>query len=73
MPSTETQTGGLFKAGSFPQWPKAWPLPSPNNGPHPIESEAINATDQNYSEHKNARNDWVNPGKNHKTTNNWND
>ena len=58
---------------SYPQWPNAWPLPSPNSGPHPIESEAINATDNNYSEHKNARNDWADSGKNHKTKDKWND
>ena len=48
-------------------WPNAWPLPVPNNAPHPIESEAINFSDQNHDEHQSARSDWSNPGKNHNT------
>ena len=54
-------------------WPKAWPLPSPNNAPHPVESEAVNFSDANHDENKRARDDWGNPGKNHKTLDTYND
>jgi hypothetical protein len=53
----------------YPGWPAAWPVPSPNIGPHPIEGEAINACDAVHDEHKSARSDWGNPGKNHATLN----
>lgn len=55
-------------------WPSSWPIPSPLIYPKSeIESEAINYSDQQHDEHKRARDDWGNPGKNHKTINNWDD
>jgi hypothetical protein len=58
---------------TYSEWPKSWALPNPNNAPHPIESEAINESDNNHSEHDNARDDWGNPGKNHKTIDKYDD
>ena len=58
---------------TFVWWPKVWPLPVPNAAPHPIESEAVNISDQTHNEHLNARNDWGNPGKNHKTIDKYDD
>ena len=58
---------------SIYQWPNAWALPIPDNAPHPIESECVNAADMAHGEHKNARDDWGNPGKNHKTVDTYND
>ena len=40
---------------------------------HPIEAEAIKASDDTIDEHQFARKDWGNPGKNHGTNNKWND
>ena len=57
----------------FPEWPKAWPLPTPNNGLHPIESEAVNFEDSQHNEHLRARDDWGNLGKNHQTIDKWDD
>lgn len=54
-------------------WPKSWPLPVPNHGLHPIESDAVNFSDANHDENKNARDDWGNPGKNHQTIDNYAD
>ncbi len=47
----------------------AWPLPNPGHGLNPLEAEAVNETDDNYDEHQNARHDWGDDGKNHKTIN----
>lgn len=58
---------------SNPLWPNVWPLPVPNNGPHPLESEAINYSDLHNDEHQNARSDWGNPGKNHQTIDKFDD
>lgn len=54
-------------------WPNVWPLPVPNTGPHPIESDAVNYSDRNHNEDQNARNDWGDPGKNHLKNNKYND
>lgn len=54
-------------------WPAEWPLPVPNLCPHPIESEAVNATDNAINEHDNATRDWADPGKQHGTLNDWED
>lgn len=54
-------------------WPKDWALPSPNAAPHPIESDAVNYSDSNHDEHKNARDDWGSPGKNHQTIDKYDD
>jgi len=58
---------------SIDDWPKGWALPNPLHGLSPIEAEAINETDNNYAEHQLARQDWGDRGKNHRTTNEWND
>ena len=58
---------------TYGDWPAAWALPSPNNAPHPLESEAVNATDTTMSEHQNAPKDWAAPGKNHQTLNDYTD
>lgn len=58
---------------SYIWWPSAWPLPIPNNTDHPIESEAVNATDNAMNEHDYAPYDWGAPGKNHKTVRKWDD
>jgi hypothetical protein len=58
---------------TFPEWPNVWPLPIPNNGPHPIESEAINSSDNAHDENQRAREDWGSPGKNHQTVDKWDD
>jgi hypothetical protein len=60
-------------ASGYNNWPDAWELPDPDNGPSPIESEAINHSDDNIDEHDYARQDWGNPGKNHLTTDTWDD
>ena len=54
-------------------WPAEWPLPVPNLCSHPIESEAVNATNNAMDEHDNATRDWADPGKQHGTLNDWED
>jgi hypothetical protein len=54
-------------------WPKSWPIPAPNRAPSPLESDAVNYSDTNHNEHQNARDDWADPGKNHKTLNRYDD
>jgi hypothetical protein len=55
-------------------WPSALPKPNPMKNPQSeAESDAINHADANYDEHRNARKDWGNPGKNHQTQDKWND
>jgi hypothetical protein len=54
-------------------WPSSWAIPSPLKVPSEIESEAINYSDQQHDENKRARDDWGNPGKNHKTIDKWDD
>jgi len=57
----------------FAWWPNSWPLPNPNNAPHPIESEAVNSADAAVNEDDYADDDWGNPGKQHKTYEKWDD
>lgn len=54
-------------------WPNVWPLPVPNAGPHPIESDAINHSNNFLNEHDFSAQDWGDPGKQHNTLNRWND
>ena len=54
-------------------WPAVFPYPSPMLYYDEIESDAINYANANYDEHRNARKDWGNPGKNHQTIDKWND
>lgn len=54
-------------------WPSSWAIPVPLKVPSEIESEAINESDNNHDENKRARDDWGNPGKNHKTLEKWDD
>jgi hypothetical protein len=58
---------------SYIWWPAAWPLPNPNNVWHPIESDAVNATDNAMNAHDHALQDWGSPGKQHDTLNKWDD
>lgn len=51
----------------------SWPLPSPNDAWHPIESAAVNATDNAINEHDYWGQDWGNPGKQHQTLNRYDD
>ena len=60
--------------GRLGDWPAVLAYPNPKTHPHyEVESDAINYTDANYDEHRNARKDWGNPGKNHQTIDKWND
>lgn len=56
-------------------WPNVWPLPVPSWSPskHPIEDEAIMYADSKVTEHKYAKQDWGDPGKNHQTKLRWDD
>ena len=54
-------------------WPNVWPLP-PVVLIHPIEQEAVNHSDNSMgADNKYARDDWADPGKNHKTRDDWTD
>ena len=57
--------------------PSAWgnwiTQPPYNNIRSPIEREAVKAANDAMNEHKYARQDWGNPGKNHGTQNKWDD
>ena len=53
-------------------WPAAWQLPNAMFlMVHPIECEAINATNSELDENDYAEDDWANPGKQHQTLNDW--
>lgn len=54
-------------------WPSLWTLPVPNNVSHPIESDAVNATDNALDEDDYSTYDWGSPGKQHQTLQKWND
>lgn len=55
-------------------WPAAWQLPNAMFlMVHPIECEAINATNSELDENDYAEDDWANPGKQHQTLNDWRD
>jgi hypothetical protein len=55
-------------------WPNAWPMPGGVYASiHPIEGEAVKATDDAMDEDDYAPYDWGDPGKNHKTVDEWND
>lgn len=58
---------------TYSDWPAAWPLPAPNNAPHPLESDAINVCDNAMNEHDKAGVDWADPGKQHATINDYKD
>lgn len=56
-----------YYPSGYNNWPNSWPLPTPNNGPTPIESEAINASDNAMDNDDNWEYDWGSPGKKHRT------
>jgi hypothetical protein len=62
----------LSGTGRLLWWATVWALPSPDNGPTPEESEAINAQDNAVDEDDYADRDWGYPGKNHHSIL-WND
>ena len=68
-----TESGEPLEMPLKVDWPKAWPLPFPDLGPTPIESEAVNYADGIHDENKEARRDWGHPGKNHQTLDRWDD
>lgn len=58
---------------AWAMWPAVWPLPVVL-APHPIEQEACDTADQHMvADHKYARDDWADPGKNHLTVDKWDD
>ena len=64
----------LLEHVSYDHWPSIWPLPVPMfPGIHPIECEAINATDGAINENDYSIQDWASPGKQHQTLNDWSD
>jgi len=53
-------------------WPATWTWPAEQyNSLHPIEGDAVQATDAAVNEHQYAPWDWGYPGKNHRTLNKW--
>ena len=64
----------LLEHASYDHWPSIWPLPAPMfPGIHPIECDAINATDGAINENDYSIQDWASPGKQHQTLNDWSD
>lgn len=57
----------------FQDWPIDWDLPEQVDEQHPIESEAIIASESALDEHDYAHKDWGDPGKQHATINQWDD
>ena len=61
----------------YNDWPKSWlslpGIPYINMKEGLIEGEAVQAADNAMDEHKYARHDWGNPGKNHGTKDKWDD
>ena len=62
-----------YYPSGYNNWPASWPLPNPHLTSSPIESEAINAANDDVDEDQYARSDWANPGKNHETEDKWDD
>lgn len=59
---------------NWADWPNVWPLPSPLYPVGPIESEAINASDNAIPENGYySGSDWGDPGKQHKNNGNYKD
>ncbi len=61
-----------LEAAGIADWPSAWPVPPrPWAFGHPLEEMATRQ--ERSREHRLARQDWGDPGKNHRTLNRWND